>query len=76
MLAMIGALLGWPGVLVTLLLGSLSGAGVGLLLMGSGRGTLGHKLPFGTFLAVGALVASLWGDQLVAWYLSLYPPAA
>ncbi len=76
MLAMIGAVLGWQGVLVTLFLASLSGAGVGLLLMGAGRGSLGHKLPFGTFLAMGALVASLWGARLVGWYLGLYPPAS
>jgi prepilin signal peptidase PulO-like enzyme (type II secretory pathway) len=27
-------------------------------------------VPFGTMLAVAALVASLWGDRLVSWYLS------
>ena len=32
-----------------------------------------YALPFGTFLSAGALVASLVGDRLVAWYLSFYP---
>ena len=32
-----------------------------------------YALPFGTFLSLGALVASLVGEPLVAWYLSFYP---
>jgi prepilin signal peptidase PulO-like enzyme (type II secretory pathway) len=31
-----------------------------------------YALPFGTFLAVGALVAMLFGEQLIAWYLGFY----
>jgi prepilin signal peptidase PulO-like enzyme (type II secretory pathway) len=31
------------------------------------------KLPFGTFLALAAYVASLVGGDLVTWYLGLYP---
>jgi leader peptidase (prepilin peptidase)/N-methyltransferase len=74
MLAMIGAFLGWKGTLVTLLIGSFSGALLGVGLIAAGKGSMSLKLPFGTFLAVGALVASLWGDGLVAWYASLFPP--
>jgi prepilin signal peptidase PulO-like enzyme (type II secretory pathway) len=31
-----------------------------------------YALPYGTFLALGALVASLAGDAIVNWYVSLY----
>ena len=31
-----------------------------------------YALPFGTFLAAGALVASVAGDRIVAWYASFY----
>lgn len=72
MLAMIGAFLGWRLVLVTLFLASLSGSIVGLAVILSGRGGLTSKLPFGTFLAVGALAAALAGDRFLAWYLSFY----
>jgi leader peptidase (prepilin peptidase)/N-methyltransferase len=74
MLAMIGAFLGWQAVLLTLVLSSFSGAviGVGLLAL-SGRG-MRHALPFGTFLALGALVAMLSGDAIFGWYLSLFDP--
>jgi leader peptidase (prepilin peptidase) / N-methyltransferase len=72
MLAMIGAFLGWPLMLVTLVLASFAGSIVGLALIASGRGGLQAALPFGTFLAVGALVAAVAGDAMLAWYLSLY----
>jgi leader peptidase (prepilin peptidase)/N-methyltransferase len=71
MLAMIGAFLGWKAVLVTLILSSLSGALVGFILLLSQRGSMKYQLPFGTFLAGAALVASLYGDALINWYLSL-----
>jgi leader peptidase (prepilin peptidase)/N-methyltransferase len=75
MLAMIGAFLGWRGVLVTLVLASFAGAAVGLVLMRRRHEGMAYALPFGTFLAAGALVASLAGDRLVSWYLSFYPSA-
>ena len=72
MLAMIGAFLGWQGVALTLFLGSLVGAIVGISLALIGRGTMKSRLPFGTFLGAAALVASLWGTGLVEWYAGWY----
>jgi leader peptidase (prepilin peptidase)/N-methyltransferase len=69
MLAMIGAFLGWKLVLLTLILGSILGSVIGLAVIGIKRGTMKYALPFGTFLALGALAASLIGEQLVAWYV-------
>lgn len=68
MLAMIGAFLGWKAVLVTLVLSSFSGAIIGVILMSVQRGGMKFALPFGTFLAIGALVAMFVGEPLVAWY--------
>jgi leader peptidase (prepilin peptidase)/N-methyltransferase len=73
MLAMIGAVLGWRAVIVTLVLSSCSGALVGAVMMSRAKDGLRYALPFGTFLSLGALVASLVGEPLVAWYLSFYP---
>ena len=72
MLAMIGAFLGWQLTLLTLVLASLSGSVVGVALLASRRGDMQAALPFGTFLALGALVAAVAGDAMVAWYLSFY----
>ncbi|MGE0039882.1 MAG: A24 family peptidase [Vicinamibacterales bacterium] len=73
--AMIGAFLGWPAVLIGLVLAAVSGAVVGTIL---GRGNMKHVLPFGVFLAAGALalvffdgpiMAGYW--RLIDWYLGL-----
>jgi leader peptidase (prepilin peptidase)/N-methyltransferase len=72
MLAMIGAFLGWQLMLLTLVLASLSGALVGVALIVSQRGSMKYALPFGTFLAVGAVVAMLVGQPMVDWYLGFY----
>jgi leader peptidase (prepilin peptidase)/N-methyltransferase len=72
MLAMVGAFLGVKLVVVTFVLSSFVGGIAGALLIVSGRGNLASKVPFGTFLAAAALVASLWGDAMADWYLGLY----
>jgi len=72
MLAMIGAVLGWPLMLLTLVFASFAGSLVGVGLMASGRGGMQAALPFGTFLALGALVAAVAGDPILTWYLSFY----
>jgi leader peptidase (prepilin peptidase) / N-methyltransferase len=68
MLAMIGAFLGWKAVLVTLVLSSFAGALIGVALIAAQRGGMKLALPFGTFLALGALVAMFAGEPLVNWY--------
>ena len=72
MLAMIGAFLGWQQMMVTLILASVTGSLVGVGLLATGRGGMKYALPFGTFLAVGALAASLVGEPLWQWYTSFY----
>ena len=72
LLAMIGAFLGWKMVLGTLMMGSLLGTLVGLPLIAMGRASMGSKLPFGCFLAVGAAVAATVGPRLLAWYLGFF----
>lgn len=71
MLAMIGAFLGWKGVLVTLFVASLVGSAVGLGLIAFGRGGMKSQLPFGVFLALGGGVALFWGRALVDAYLGI-----
>jgi leader peptidase (prepilin peptidase)/N-methyltransferase len=72
MLAMIGAFLGWKLVLVTLVLSSVAGSMIGVFVILIKRGGLKYALPYGTFLALGALTASLAGERIVNWYTSLY----
>ena len=72
MLSMIGAFLGWPLMLVTLVLASFAGSIIGVGIIASGRGGMKAALPFGTFLAVGALTAAVAGDAIVDWYIGFY----
>jgi len=72
LLGMIGAFLGWKLVLLTLVLASFSGSLVGGAFIVSGRGDMKYALPFGTFLAIGALVAAIWGTPIVDWYFGFY----
>jgi leader peptidase (prepilin peptidase)/N-methyltransferase len=72
MLAMIGAFLGWKLVLVTLVLSSVLGSIIGVIVIAARKGGMKYALPYGTFLALGALVASLAGDRIVNWYVGLY----
>ena len=71
MLALIGAFLGWQGVLTTLFLATLSGALVGLLLLAAGKLGLQSRLPFGLFLAIGGIVSLFIGESLFEQYTLL-----
>lgn len=69
MMAMIGAFMGWKSVLLTTFSGSLLGSIVGIsfmVLTGKGRRT---KIPFGPFLAAGALISLFYGQELASLYL-------
>jgi leader peptidase (prepilin peptidase) / N-methyltransferase len=72
MLAMIGAFLGWKLMLLTLASASILGSLTAGALMLVGRAGLQSKLPLGTFLAVAAILASLFGEPVVEWYLGFY----
>jgi leader peptidase (prepilin peptidase)/N-methyltransferase len=68
---MIGAFLGWQNVLMTIFVGALAGSVVGIFLMifrGKGRK---YAVPFGPFLALGAVVSLLWNQEILNWYLLL-----
>ncbi|MBA3963999.1 MAG: prepilin peptidase [Chthoniobacterales bacterium] len=70
-LASIGAFLGWRAVLCSVFAGSLAGSLVGLTTMALGRRAWSAKIPFGPYLALGALVWMFFGTFLVNWYAGL-----
>ncbi len=73
LMALVGAFLGWKGVIITLLVGCLSGSLVGMTLIALRRLGRRQHIPFGPFLALGALVSLFWGDALIAWYAGHLP---
>ena len=70
MLAMIGAFLGWPGVVFALFVGSLTGS----FIFGWINFVMRKKklVPFGLFMAIGAGVYTFAGPELIAWYFSFF----
>jgi leader peptidase (prepilin peptidase) / N-methyltransferase len=73
-LACIGAFLGWRAVLFSIFAGSLLGSAVGLVSLLVGKRLWSTKLPFGPYLAFGAIVWMFFGPAFVQWYLGLLNP--
>ncbi|MEM7793818.1 MAG: prepilin peptidase [Cyanobacteria bacterium P01_C01_bin.118] len=69
--AMLGAWLGWQGLLLSILLASLLGAVVGGLGISLGWLKRRQHIPFGPFLAFGAGISLFFGNALIQAYLSL-----
>ena len=70
--AFIGLMSGFPLVLVALLVGIIAGGLVAVFLLLS-RMVKSRKaaIPYGPFLAVGAMVALIWGDKIFHWWWAM-----
>lgn len=70
---LIGAVLGWKLALLSLFVASLIGFVGGITAqLASGKSTKkGQTFPFGPYIAIASLITYYWGDELLAWYLSL-----
>ena len=73
-LAAIGAFLGWRAVLFSLFAGSLLGSMIGLITLVVGKRVWSAKLPFGPYLAFGALSWMFFGNLFLHWYAGLLSP--
>ena len=73
-LACIGAFLGWRAVLFAIFAGSLYGSAIGLVTLILGKRVWSLKLPFGPYLALGAITWMFCGDAIVRWYQTLLRP--
>lgn len=71
LLAMIGAVIGWKGILFTIFVASAVGTVSGLLVMLKLRKGMKLKIPFGPFLAIGGIAYIFFGPQLIRWYFQL-----
>ena len=68
LLAMIGAFIGWQGVLLTIFMGSAIGTLVGMIAMLKEKQSMKMRIPFGPFLALGAVISIFFGNELILWY--------
>ncbi|MEQ4489275.1 MAG: prepilin peptidase [Dehalococcoides mccartyi] len=71
MAGFIGLVCGFPNIFVAIFTGIVLGGLAAAALMLSGKRRKGQTIPFGPFLAVGAVTAMLFGSQIMDWYLGL-----
>jgi len=77
LMALLAAWLGFPGALLAFGLAVLLGSAVALAMLaqpaspGQSKEWAARKLPLGTFLCIGGIVSSLWGQPIIAAYLRL-----
>ncbi len=69
LMGMLGGFIGWKGVLLTTFAGSLMGSIVGLFMVVFKGGGRKSKIPFGPFLAGGALLSLFFGQEILDWYI-------
>ena len=72
LMAGVGAWLGWPQVLLTVLIACAIGAVVGSVAIALKWVQRSQPIPFGPFLAIGAAIALLWGQAIIQAYLGLF----
>ncbi len=68
---LLGLLLGYPGIIVALYVAFLTGAVVGVILVMARKKSLKSSVAFGPFLVIGALVALIGGESILAWWWSI-----
>lgn len=68
LIAGIGAFLGWEAVLFTIFASSVIGGVVGLLLVLTSKKGWGSRIPYGPYLALGAVLWLFFGRGIVHWY--------
>ncbi len=74
LLGAVGAFFGPWAVLFTIVVSSFVGSLIGVALIMRGKAKLGGytAVPFGPFLAMGALAWRFWGPAIISWYMSLH----
>ncbi|MEI8293777.1 MAG: prepilin peptidase [bacterium] len=70
-IACIGAFLGWQAVLFTLFAASITGSLAGFAGIALARDRAGVRIPFGPFLALGALLWLFGGREFARWYFGV-----
>lgn len=70
LMAVCGLLLGWKLSVVAFILGCVLGSVIHIARMKiSGKD---HMLAMGPYLSMGVMIAALWGDKILSWYLGMY----
>lgn len=68
---LMGFLLGFPAIVVSLYIAFLTGAFIGLILIIVGKARLKTKIPFGPFLIVATIITFIWKEQLIIQFVKM-----
>lgn len=69
LMAAAGLLIGWKNIILALALGSILGSVIHIVLMKTCNKD--RMLAFGPYLSAGIVIAMLFGNQLIGWYIGL-----
>ncbi len=69
--AMMGFMLGFPGILLALFFSYVSGAIVAVSLLSAGKAKWTSQMAFGTFLSLGTVFTLFFGRFVLSWYAGL-----
>jgi leader peptidase (prepilin peptidase)/N-methyltransferase len=75
LLAWIGAVLGWKAVPFVIMASAVIGSVIGLILARKQKKGLKTMIPFGPYLALGAVLYLFGGQTIALWYFNLFLPA-
>jgi leader peptidase (prepilin peptidase) / N-methyltransferase len=75
MMFAVGALLGWRLTFLSIFIGAFAGSIVGIIYIYTQKEKdLQAQIPFGIFLGLGSIIALLFGENLISWYLNTFVP--
>jgi len=72
LMAFAGLVIGWKLVIPAYLIGIITGAVAGIVLMATGKKERGDEIPFGPYLCFGVLTSVFFGETLINWYMGLF----
>ena len=71
LLAMMGTIIGWKGVIFTIFASSAVGTLIGVTVMLAKGKDMKFAVPFGPFLSIGAITYIFFGQKVIYWYFNL-----
>lgn len=74
LLAWIGAVLGWKAIPFVIMTSAIVGSVIGLVIARKQKAGLKTVIPFGPYLALGAILYMFGGETIALWYLDLFLP--
>ena len=69
--ALIGLATGFPLVFLAVIMGAILGGIVAVALMIAKKRKRREAIPFGPFLAAGAMITLLWGNEILRWWIGM-----